>query len=62
MVIVPVNPADAKTLRMSLAFILADVVFLTRVDVGVEVEDGGADVVLEHPLDDGGGAGCTTGV
>ena len=53
MVIVPINPADAKTLRMSLAFVLADVVFFKRKDVGVEIEDGGADVVLEHPLNDG---------
>ena len=62
MVVVAVYPSDAEAVGMSFAFVFADVVFLTGVDVGVEVEDGGTDVVLEHPFDDGGGAGCATGV
>ena len=62
MVIVAVYPTDAEAVGVAFAFVLADVVFLAWVDVGIEIEDGGADVVLEHPLDDGGGAGCTTGV
>lgn len=61
-VVVAVYPSDAEAVGMSLAFVLSDVVFLKGVDVGVEVEDGGTDVVLEHPFDDGGGARCAAGV
>ena len=61
-VVVTIYPSDAQTFRMTFAFILADFIFLTRIDVGVEVEDGGTNVVLQHPLDNGRGAGRTTGV
>ena len=61
-VVVAVYPTDAEAVGMALAFVFADFVFLEGVDVGVVVEDGGTDVVLEHPLDDGGGAGGTAGV
>ena len=61
-VVVAVYPLDAKTVGMTFAFILADVVLFTRVDVGVEVKDGGADVVLEHPFDNGGGTGGAASV
>ena len=60
MVVVPVNPRDAETVGMAFAFVFADFVFLAGVDVGIEIEDGGADVVLEHPLNDGGGTGSAT--
>ena len=62
MVVVTINPSDAETFCMTFALLLADIVFLTRIDVGIEVEDGGTDVVLQHPLDNGGGAGGTTSV
>ena len=57
MVVVTVYPWDVEAVGMAFAFIFADVVFFAWVDVGIEVEDGGVDVVLEHPLDNGGGAG-----
>lgn len=60
MVIVAVYPTDAEAVGVAFAFVLADVVFLAWVDVGIEIEDGGADVVLEHPLNDGGGTGSAT--
>ena len=61
-VVVAVYPTDAEAVGMAFAFVFADFVFLEGVDVGVVVEDGGTDVVLEHPLDDGGGAGGTASV
>ena len=56
-VVVTVYPWDVEAVGMTFAFVFADVVFFAWVDVGIEVEDGGVDVVLEHPLDNGGGAG-----
>ena len=61
-VVVAVYPADAEAVGVTLALVLADVVLLAGEDVGVEVEDGRSDVVPEHPLDDGGGAGSATGM
>lgn len=60
MVVVTIEPGDVEAVGMTLAFIFANVVFLMGVDVGVEVKDVGTDVVLEHPLDNGGGTGGTT--
>ena len=62
MVVVTVYPLNTQTFCMTLALLLADFILLKRVDVGVEIEDGGTDVVLQHPLDNSGGAGGTTGV
>lgn len=62
MVIVAVYPTDAEAFGMTFALIFADVVLLTGVDIGIEVEDGWADIVLEHPLDNSGRAGGTTGM
>lgn len=62
MVVVAIEPWDVEAVGVAFAFVFADFVFLLGVDVGIVVEDGGADVVLEHPLDDGGGAGGATGV
>ena len=61
-VVVAIYPTDAKRFGMPLAFVLADVVFFKRKDVGVEIEDGGTNVVLEHPLNNGGGARRTASV
>ena len=61
-VVVAIYPTDAKCFSMSFAFVLADVVFFKRKDVGVEIEDGGTNVVLEHPLNNGGGARRTASV
>ena len=52
-VVVAINPLQAKGFGMAFAFGFADVVFLAWVDVGIEIEDGGADVVVQHPLDYG---------
>ena len=57
MVVITINPWYAETVGMAFALILANIVFLSGVDVGVEVEDGGVDAVREHPLHYGGGAG-----
>ena len=62
MVVVSINPGDAETVGVAFAFVFTDFVFLVGVDIWIEVEDGGADVVLEHPLDDSRGAGGTAGV
>jgi hypothetical protein len=62
MIIIAVNPGDVEAVGMTFALILSDVVFFTGIDVGVEVEDSGTDIVLEHPLHDGRGARSTTGV
>ena len=61
-VIIAVNPWDVEAVGMAFALVLADIVFFAWVDVGIEVKDGRTDVVLEHPLDNGGGAGGTTSV
>lgn len=61
-IVVTVNPRDAKAVCMALAFVFADVVFFLRIDVGIEIEDGGADAMLKHPLYDGGRAGGAAGV
>lgn len=47
---------------MAFALVFADFVFLSGVDVGVVIEDGGADAVLQHPFHDGRRAGGATGV
>ena len=52
-VVVAVNPLQANGFGMAFAFGFADVVFLARVDVGIEIKNGGADVVVQHPLDNG---------
>ena len=62
MVIVAVNPLKSQALCMPFAFLLADVIFLARKDVGIEIKDSGADVVLQHPLHDGRRTRSTTGM
>lgn len=47
---------------MAFTFIFPNYVLIVWVDVRIEVENGGVDVMLKHPLDDGGGAGCATGM
>jgi hypothetical protein len=49
-VVITIYPADAQRVGMTLAFVLTDVVFLTRIDVGVIIKYGRADVVSQHPL------------
>jgi hypothetical protein len=49
-VVVAINPTDAQRVGVALAFVLTDVVFLTRIDVGVIIKYGRADVVSQHPL------------
>ncbi len=61
-VVVAIEPGDVEAVGVAFAFVFADFVFFAWVDVGVEVEDGGLDVVLEHPFDNGGGAGGAAGV
>ena len=53
MVVVAVYPRDSETFGMALALVLSDFVLFVWKDVGIEVEDGGADAVLKHPLYDG---------
>ena len=47
MVVVTIYPRDVETVGMAFTFILADVVFLARVDVGVEVENCGTNVMCQ---------------
>ena len=47
---------------MALALVLADKVFVQRIDIGVEIVDNRLNVVSEQPLDDSRGAGCATGM
>ena len=53
MVVVAIQPSKAEAFGMPFAFRFSDFVFLSGVDVGVVVEDGGTDVVLQHPFHDG---------
>ena len=52
-VVVAINPRYAKTLGMSLTFMLANLVFLTRKDIGIVMKNSGAHTMLQQPLDDG---------
>jgi hypothetical protein len=62
MVVVAVNPPDAKALGMPLALLLTDFVLLAWKDVGVIIEYGGPHAIRHQPLDDGRRTGCTTGM
>jgi hypothetical protein len=62
MIVITIYPRDVEAVGMTFAFILSDVVFFTGIDVGVEVEDCGTNIVLEHPFYNGRGARSTTGV
>ena len=53
-VVVAVNPPQSEALSVALAFFLANLVLPQWVDVGIEIEDCGADVVRHHPLYNGG--------
>jgi hypothetical protein len=53
MIVIAINPSKSEALSMALAFILANVVFLPREDIGIIVKDRGADVVLNQPFYDG---------
>jgi hypothetical protein len=54
MVVITVNPLNTKTLSMPFTLILANLVFLTRVDIGIIVENGRLYIMGKHPLHDGG--------
>ncbi len=47
---------------MPLTLVLTDLVFLERVDIGIEVIDDGFDLMRQQPFDDGTGARRTTSV
>ena len=53
-VVVAIDPPDTEALSMALTLVLADLVFLKGEDVRIIIEDGGAHVVGQHPLHNGG--------
>ena len=61
-VVVAVDPRQAQALGVALALLLADGVFLLGIDVGIEIVDGGADAIGQHPLNNGAAARGTAGV
>ena len=52
-IVVTINPPEPQTLCMTLALLLADFVFLARIDIGIVIKNGRAYIVLHQPLDDG---------
>ena len=48
-----VYPLYAETFRMPFGLVLADLVFLERVDVRIEIVDDGRDIMRQQPLYDG---------
>lgn len=61
-VIGSLDPLEIERLGMSSALVATMDVLVVGKDIGVIVVDDGADIVVEHPLDDGGGAWCAAGV
>ena len=53
MVIIRVNDFQTERLRISRAFVLADLIFLKRIYVRITIIYDRSDVVLHHRLDDG---------
>ena len=49
-VIVTVYPFQSQTPGMALTLVLADLVFLARPDIGIEIEDGGTHAISHQPL------------
>lgn len=56
------DPLETERLGMAAALVAAVDILVVGENVGVIVVDDGADVVGEHPLDDGGGAWRTAGM
>ena len=52
-VVVAVDPLQSEALGMSLALLLANLVFLAWEDIGIVIENGGAQTVCKHPLNNG---------
>jgi hypothetical protein len=52
-VIIAVNPTDAKALGMTFALVFSNLVLLTRPDIGVIIEYGGAHAIVHQPLNNG---------
>ena len=52
-VVIAIDPLDAKALSMPLALVLTDLVFLKGKDVRIVIEDGGTHVMSQHPLHNG---------
>ena len=52
-VVVAVDPSHPEAISMPLALLLADLIFLKRVDVGIVIEDDGAQTMSQQPLDNG---------
>ena len=52
-VVVAVNPTDAQTLGMTFALVFSNLVLLTRPDIRVIIEYGGAHAIVHQPLNNG---------
>ena len=52
-VVVAVNPSDAEAFGMSLALLLANLVFLAWKYVRIVIVDSGTYSIIQHPLYDG---------
>ena len=51
--IVIINPLDTERFCVSFGLVLADLVFLERVDIGIEIVDDGRDIMRQQPLYNG---------
>ena len=60
--VIVVDDYEPERLRVARALVLAVEVLFQREDVGVGLENGRRDTLLEHNLDDGGGARRAAGV
>ena len=52
-VVVTINPLQSETIRMTLALVLAYLILLTRIDIGIEIEDDRFYAVGQQPLYNG---------
>jgi hypothetical protein len=62
MIVVTVNPAQPQTLRMALAFLLTDLILLTRKDIRIVIKNSRLQFMIHHPLDNRRRTWCTAGV
>ena len=62
MIVVAVNPTQPQTLRMALAFLLTDLILLTRKDIWIVIKNSRLQFMIHHPLDNRRRTWCTAGV
>ena len=61
-VVIAINPGHSETLGMTLTLVLSDLIFLTRKDIRIVIENGRAYIMLYQPFNNGRRTRCTTGM